>query len=264
MVQISNHFRQPAIRKSTDPGSHGKSSQPLQRLDKHDLDAVSRSLKGVRAKEIMLWAVDHFAPDIALSCSFGGPSGMVLLDMAAQLDVTDNLEIYYLDTGLLFAETYDLVGEVRRRYGFQISAYSPDQTLPQQAETYGARLWETNPDLCCSLRKVEPNFTALEGKKCWITGVRRDQSPGRSKTTAVSWKPGFGIVKVNPLAEWSESQVWNYVRMHNVPYNPLHDSGYPSLGCTVCTRPVAPGSVDMRSGRWPGFGKSECGLHLNG
>ena len=237
---------------------------PVNDADSGDLDRTSAVLQGARAEEIMQWAVEQYAPNIALSCSFGGASGMVLVDMAVRLDVADSLEVYYLDTGLLFEQTYDLVSEVERRYGIRVSAFRPDQTVDEQAEQYGDKLWERNPDLCCSLRKVEPNFAALEGKKCWITGVRRDQSRARSKTSIVSWKPGFGIVKVNPLAHWSNSQVWEYIRTHQVPYNPLHDQGYPSLGCTVCTRKVEPDSVGPRSGRWPGFAKTECGLHMNG
>lgn len=237
---------------------------PVNNAGSADLDRASAVLQGARAEEIMQWAVEQYAPNIALSCSFGGASGMVLVDMAVRLDVADKLEVYYLDTGLLFEQTYDLVSEVERRYGIRVSAFRPDQTVDEQAEQYGDKLWERNPDLCCSLRKVEPNFAALEGKKCWITGVRRDQSRARSKTSIVSWKPGFGIVKVNPLAHWSSSEVWEYIRTHEVPYNPLHDQGYPSLGCTVCTRKVKPDSVDPRSGRWPGFAKTECGLHMSG
>ncbi len=264
MAQSSNQALQDSIHKTTNASSNGASNPAVRPLGGQELDRISNSFEGVGAEEIVQWAVEQYAPSIALSCSFGGPSGMVLLDMAARLDITDSLEIYYLDTGLLFEQTYELVREVERRYGIEVSAFRPDQTVDQQSEKYGERLWEKNPDLCCSLRKVEPNFAALEGKRCWITGVRRDQSRVRSEASIVSWKPGFGIVKVNPLAMWSESQVWDYVRVHDVPHNRLHGEGYPSLGCTVCTRAVEPNSVDLRSGRWPGFVKSECGLHLNG
>ncbi len=189
---------------------------------------------------------------------------MVLLNMVAGLGFTEYLEIYFLDTGLLFLETHELVLEAERRYGIKVAAYVPDQTVDEQAARYGDELWRRNPDLCCSLRKVEPNFAALDGKRCWITGVGRDQSKVTSGAEVVSWKPGFGIVKVNPLATWSESKIWEYIDRNDVPYNRGHDEGYPSLGCTVCTRRVEPGNEDLRAGRWPGFAKTECGLHVNG
>lgn len=226
-----------------------------------DLARLASSFEDVPAEALLGWAVAEFAPDVAVASSFGGPSGMVLLHMIAQAGLAERLEVYYLDTGLLFPETHAVRHEVERRYGIKAVAYKPAQSLEEQAASYGDALWSRDPDLCCSLRKVDPNSVALEGKRCWITGVRRDQGISRKATPVVAWDDRFGLVKVNPLARWTEAQVWDYVRQNDVPYNRLHDDGYPSLGCTVCTRRVAKGD-DPRSGRWTGFAKTECGLHL--
>jgi phosphoadenosine phosphosulfate reductase len=128
-----------------------------------------------------------------------------------------------------------------------------------QAEQHGPELWTRDPDLCCELRKVEPNYRALEDKTAWISGMRRDQSKTRARVALVDWDEKFSLVKLNPLAAWSEKQVWAYIMANDVPYNPLHDRGYPSIGCTNCTKPVRPGD-DPRSGRWAGFDKEECGI----
>ena len=131
--------------------------------------------------------------------------------------------------------------------------------LDDRGEQHGEALWERDPDLCCDLRKVEPTRTALEGKRAWISGLRRDQV-GRDTTPAVLWDEKFELVKVNPLVNWDEKRIWAYIFEHEVPYNPLHDRGYPSIGCTNCTRAVRPGE-DPRAGRWSGSDKLECGLH---
>jgi phosphoadenosine phosphosulfate reductase len=134
-------------------------------------------------------------------------------------------------------------------------------TPSEQAKRHGDALWARDPDACCAIRKVEPNERALAGKRAWISGIRRDQSKTRSDVQIVEWDERFGLVKVNPLAAWTEADVWKYILEHNVPYNELHDRNYPSIGCTHCTRAVNPGD-DPRSGRWQGFDKIECGLHV--
>lgn len=233
-------------------------------LPKPETDEVpiaAAALEHATAQDVLEWGFTRYSPDVALACSFGGPSGMVLLDMAVQLGAA--FEVFYLDTDLLFPETYALVEQVRQRYGLEPVAYRSQWTLAEQASEFGPDLWATNPDRCCALRKVEPNARALAGKLAWIAGLRRDQSLAREQIAKVERDPKFELVKLNPLADWSEEQVWEYVYDNDVPCNTLHDSGYPSIGCVHCTRPAA-GDAGLRSGRWAGFDKTECGLHTAG
>ncbi len=222
------------------------------------LAAASRELEGSSPQQILRWAAAEYQPGLALACSFGGPSGMVLLDMMMRID--RSVEVFYIDTDFLFPETYRLRDIAAARYGFEPAGYMSLLTPAQQAAAYGDALWARDPDACCALRKVEPNRRALAGKRAWLSGIRRDQAKSRAETPVVQWDEKFGLVKVNPLAAWTESQVWKYILDNGVPYNELHDRGYPSIGCTHCTRPVAAGD-DPRSGRWQGFDKTECGLH---
>ena len=214
-------------------------------------------MEGKEPQEILRWAVQEFQPGLTMACSFGGPSGMVLLDMAMQID--PSVEVFYLDTDFLFPETYALRDACEAKYGFKPIGHKSLLTPEVQAARYGDALWARDPDQCCELRKVEPNLRALDGKKAWIAGMRRDQSKTRTDIGIVEWDTKFGLVKLNPLAAWNESQVWGYVMANGVPYNELHDKSYPSIGCTYCTKPVAKGA-DPRSGRWQGFDKDECGI----
>ena len=229
------------------------------RVSRETLRAASLALEGKTPQEILRWAAGEYQPGLSLACSFGGPSGMVLLDMMMAIDAT--VEVFYIDTDFLFPETYALRDIAAKKYGFVPAGYMSLITVEEQAKRHGEALWAVDPDACCAIRKVEPNRRALAGKRAWISGIRRDQSPTRADTDIVQWDEKFSLVKVNPLASWTESQVWSYVLEHEVPYNELHDRGYPSIGCTNCTKPVAPGE-DPRSGRWQGFDKTECGLHV--
>ena len=223
-----------------------------------DLAEIGEELEGSLPQDILRWALATYAPRITLACSFGGPSGMALLDMALRLD--PSIPVFYLDTGLLFPETYALVAEVSAHYGITPRAVRPGISVAQQAKRHGDALWERDPDRCCELRKVRPQQRALKGFDAWITGLRRDQSSTRRVTPVVQWDAKFGLAKISPLAEWTEREVWQYLSAHHVPYNQLHASGYPSIGCVPCTRPIAAGE-DPRAGRWSGFAKTECGLH---
>ena len=218
-------------------------------------------LEGKTPQEILKWAVKEFQPGLTMACSFGGPSGMVLLDMVSRID--PSVEVFYLDTDFLFTETYETRDRMIARYGIQPVGYKSKLTPEEQVRQYGQELWLKDPDLCCDLRKVEPNGRALEGKRAWISGIRRDQGVARRETPVVAWDEKFGLVKVLPLVRWTEADIWKYIAEHDVPYNPLHDRGYPSIGCTYCTKAVKPGE-DPRSGRWQGFDKTECGLHTPG
>ncbi len=224
-----------------------------------ELSAASAELEGKMPQDILRWATERYQPGLTLACSFGGPSGMALLDMVMQID--RGVEVFYLDTDFLFPETYRLRDIAAAKYNFQPVGYISLLTPSEQAAKHGDALWARDPDACCAIRKVEPNHRALAGKRAWISGIRRDQAKTRTDIPIVEWDLKFGLVKINPLAAWSESQVWKYILDRGVPYNELHDQSYPSIGCTYCTKPVKAGE-DPRSGRWQGFAKTECGLHV--
>ena len=166
---------------------------------------------------------------------------------------------FYLDTDVLFPETYETKDRLEKRYGINFHRYS-SITLEQQRGLYGDQLWSRDPDSCCGIRKVEPMRSALAAVDLWVSGIRRSDSQTRAKAPKFAWDKRFGLWKLNPLADWSEEQVWAYINEHDVPYNALHDQGYPSIGCTHCTRKPAAGE-DARAGRWAGLEKTECGLH---
>lgn len=224
-----------------------------------ELQRAARDLEAASPQQILRWATACYQPGLALACSFGGPSGMVLLDMTMRID--RSVEVFYLDTDFLFPETYKLRDIAAARYGIEPAGYMSLLTPDEQARRHGEALWSRDPDACCAIRKVEPNRRALAGKRAWISGIRRDQTKQRAATPVVEWDEKFSLVKVSPLATWSEADVWKYIVEHGVPYNELHDRGYPSIGCTHCTRSVRPGD-DPRSGRWQGQNKVECGLHV--
>jgi phosphoadenosine phosphosulfate reductase len=209
------------------------------------------------AGAIVADALERFRGRIALACSFGGPSGMVLLDLALRLD--RSLPVYYLDTGLLFPETYALVERVARRYEIAPRAVRPELSLATQARRYSDALWARDPDRCCALRKVDPQRAFLRNYDAWLSGVRRAQSPTRGALQPYAVDDD-GITRVSPLYDWSDEDVWGYINECDVPVNVLHADGYPTIGCVPCTRPVALGE-DQRAGRWAGFAKTECGIH---
>ncbi len=223
------------------------------------MEAKNQELERYSPTEIVEWALNEFGPDITLACSFGGVSGMALLDMA--LNINPDVPVFYADTDFLFPETYAFKDAVAKRYDFQPLAFKSALTPEEQAAKYGEALWATDPNLCCELRKVAPTAEALSGHKAWIAGLRRDQGSFRRDIGIIEWDDNYDVVKINPLANWDEEQVRQYLAVNDVWYNPLNDQGYPSLGCTHCTRAVNPGE-DMRAGRWSGFDKTECGLHL--
>jgi phosphoadenosine phosphosulfate reductase len=211
-----------------------------------------------RPEEVLSWAFAIYGKDIAIASGFG-IEGMVLLDLASR--VRPDFRVFTLDTELLFLETYDLMDRVEKRYGIKIErVYSP-LTPEEQERKHGAALWSRDPDACCGLRKVEPLRSKLAELRAWITAIRRDQTSSRASASKVAWDPKFQLLKINPIADWTSPMVWSYALKHNVPYNPLHDQNYPSIGCTHCTRAVRPGE-DARAGRWSGSGKTECGLHV--
>ena len=209
-------------------------------------------------QELLAWAGEAYGRDAVLTCSFGGASGMVLLDMVARLG--HPMAVLFLDTDLLFPETYALAEQAARRYGVTIERRRPALTLEQQAQAEGDALYSRDPDRCCGIRKVAPLAEALRPFHAWVSGIRRDQGATRADTPLVQWGARHSLLKLNPLAAWSERDVWRYIHANNVPYNPLLDQGYSSIGCAPCTRPAS--AADGRSGRWAGFAKTECGIHV--
>jgi phosphoadenosine phosphosulfate reductase len=210
------------------------------------------------AEEVLSWIGTEYGSKAVLTCSFGGASGMVLLDMVMRLQ--QPIQVLFLDTELLFPETYALAEAAAAHYGIAIERRRPALTLVDQEQQEGPALYARDPDRCCTIRKVTPLAEALRPYSAWISGIRRDQSSTRAETTLFQWSARHRLLKINPLAHWSEREVWRYIASHNVPYNPLLDQGYPSLGCWPCTRPSS--SDDARGGRWSGFAKVECGIHL--
>lgn len=223
-----------------------------------ELDVWNEHFRHASPQQLLAWGAEQWGEQMTLSCSFGGAAGMVLLDMIAT--IAPGTPVLYLDTGLLFGETYDLIEQVQRRYHVNLIAVQPKRTVEEQAKDEGPALWERNPDRCCALRKVEPLAEALAPFDAWITGIRREGSATRANASLIEWSSKYDLVKLNPLVHWSEADVWRYIHAHQVPYNPLLDQGYPSIGCVTCTR--KPVNGDPRSGRWAGFSKTECGLHV--
>ncbi len=222
------------------------------------LQQAAPTLEALGAQEIVRWAVQQYPTGLVLASSFGAED-MVLIDMLAR--VAEHPTIFYLDTGLLFPETYELINQAEERYGFKAVRVATDMDLGTQAVQYGDALWATNPDQCCQIRKVLPLQQYLKDQIAWITGIRRDQTAQRKSAPVVGWDDRHQLVKLNPLAAWSAKDVFRYLVKNQVPYNPLHDYGYLSIGCVPCTRPIKPGE-NPRAGRWAGQEKTECGLHL--
>lgn len=225
-----------------------------------DLKTWGASFETKQPQEVVASAIERYREKIVLACSFGAED-VVLVDMVHRID--PSLPLFYLDTEFLFPETYATRDRVIERYSLkpaQVIQVKSLLTPQKQAEDHGDALWTREPDRCCQLRKVEPLTRILQGYEAWITGIRRDQAPSRAHAGLIEWDEKFNLVKVNPLARWTWADVWTYVQVYEVPYNPLHDQNYPSIGCTHCTAPVAPGD-DPRAGRWKNFAKTECGLH---
>lgn len=227
------------------------------RYTEEEIQLWAYRLESKSPQELVEWALEQFHGEVVLASSFGAED-VVLIDMLHK--VAPETPIFYLDTNKHFPETYETRDRLEERYGISFLQVLPRLTLGEQADRYGDKLWQSNPNQCCQIRKVTPLGEVLSGYAAWITGIRREQSPTRAHVKKIEWDPNFQLVKCNPLAGWTSDEVWSYIRGHEVPYNPLHDQHYPSIGCSVCTRQVTTGE-DARAGRWSGFDKTECGLH---
>ena len=226
-------------------------------------EQLNARLTGRTAEEILKQAIEIFGRKITFATSLGAED-QVITYMLSRIDKTAN--IITLDTGRVFPETYDLLHRTINRYGVNIKSYYPDTAqVEEMVNTKGINLFYEsieNRKLCCHVRKIVPLRRALSGMDAWITGLRREQSVTSTDLKIVEWDAANGLIKINPLLEWSEGQVWDFIKQHDIPYNKLHDQGFPSIGCQPCTRAIEKGE-DLRAGRWwwemPE--SKECGLH---
>lgn len=224
----------------------------LAELRRHD-----ERLDGATPQEILQWAVEQYAPRFTMATAFG-PEGMTIIHMLAE--VAPETPIFNLETGYQFKETLELRERVKQRYGIEVEFKYPEQTVAAYEATHGGPLYNSDSNRCCFDRKIKVLQKAACGMHAWASAIRRDQSPDRAKTPIVGWDKKFQLVKISPLANWSKSDVWKLISDQDIPYNPLHDQGYTSIGCAPCTRAVLFGE-DERAGRWSGTQKTECGLH---
>jgi phosphoadenosine phosphosulfate reductase len=221
-----------------------------------ELKRDSDRLEQATPQEIIAWAVDKYFPKLTMATAFG-PEGMAIIHMLAGIE--PRVPVFNLDTGYQFQETLDLRDRVAERYGIEVELKRPELSVEEYERLNGGPLYVVNSHQCCFDRKIKVLRQAAVGMRAWMSGIRRDQTEDRAAAPIVGWDAKFGLVKVSPLANWTKSQVWKLIIDENVPYNPLHDQGYPSIGCQPCTKAVLFGEDD-RAGRWNGE-KRECGLH---
>lgn len=222
-----------------------------------DLARQSEALEKASPQEILRWAVDRFAPHFTMATAFG-PEGMTIIHMLST--IAPQTPIFNLETGYQFKETLELRERVKERYGIEVEYKYPEMSVAQYEAANGGPVYKTDPNRCCFDRKLKVLHDAARGKHAWASAIRRDQSPDRAAAPIVGWDRKFQLVKISPLANSTKKDVWNMITKHDIPYNPLHDQGYQSVGCFPCTRATQIGE-DERAGRWSGFQKTECGLH---
>ncbi|MEO8091587.1 MAG: phosphoadenylyl-sulfate reductase [bacterium] len=221
-----------------------------------DPTEIAAELEHLSAEEAIAWAIESFHPRLRFAASFQKTSS-VTVDIAHAIE--PDARFFYLDTELLFPQTYATRDALAERYGIEFERFA-GISLAEQEQQYAANLWRRDPQACCGIRKVEVMREALSGIDCWVSGIRRVDSETRAGAAKFGWDRRFGLWKLNPLADWDDRQIWNYLKDNHVPYNPLHDQGYPSIGCMPCTSKPGDGE-DARAGRWAGTDRSECGIN---
>jgi phosphoadenosine phosphosulfate reductase len=231
---------------------------PAVSFSRDQIDAAAVQLSNESPQVILRWAVETFHPRLTMATAFGA-EGCCLIHMLAEIE--PRVRIFNLETGYQFPETLELRERIKERYGIEVEYVRPEQTVPEYEAEHGGPLYEMRPDQCCHDRKIVPLRQAVVGYDAWISAIRKDQTQDRAQAAVVQWDAKFGLVKVNPLLGWTRREVWGFILKNGVPYNPLHDKNYPSIGCWPCTRPVGNGH-DERAGRWAGKVKKECGLHV--
>jgi phosphoadenosine phosphosulfate reductase len=222
-----------------------------------ELAAASSRLETADPREVIRWAAERFGEKLTMATAFG-PEGCLILHWIAE--VAPTTYVFNLETGYQFAETLKLRDRIAAKYGLTVAYERPESTVAAYEREHGGPLYRTDPGRCCQDRKLAVIRRVLGRFDAWMSGIRRDQSPDRVASPIVGWDAKFGVVKISPLATWTKSKVWDAILRYDVPYNPLHDSGYVSIGCAPCTRAVLAGE-DERAGRWSGTAKTECGLH---
>jgi len=227
-------------------------------LSEEEIFEAGRRLEGHPPHAVLKWAVETFFPRLTMATAFGA-EGCCIIHLLAEIE--PRVRIFNLETGYQFPETLALRERIKERYGIEVEYARASTTTEQYEAMNSGPLYETDPDQCCHDRKVVPLHQAVAGNEAWISAIRRDQTAHRAVASVVQWDAKFNLVKVNPLLTWTKRDVWDFVLKHQVPYNPLHDRGYPSIGCWPCTRAVHDGEEE-RAGRWGGRAKKECGLHV--
>jgi phosphoadenosine phosphosulfate reductase len=217
-----------------------------------------QELDGAPPQDVLRWAVSTYFPKLTMATAFGA-EGCCLIHMLAEIE--PRVALFNLDTGYQFAETLALRERIQEKYGVSVALVKPDMSVAEYEAEHGGPLYGLRPDQCCHDRKIVPLRRAVAGHVAWISAIRADQTTDRAKAALAQWDAKFGLVKVNPLLNWTKRDVWEFITKNDVPYNPLHDRGYPSIGCWPCTAPVGDGE-DERAGRWAGKVKKECGLHV--
>lgn len=227
-------------------------------LSDAEIARAAEQLANETPENILRWATERFGSKLTMATAFGA-EGCCLIHMLAEID--PEVRIFNLDTGYQFPETLELRERIRERYGIDVELIRPELTVEEYEAEHGGPLYRIRPDQCCHDRKMIPLRRAVEGYEAWISAIRRDQTGDRGRAAVVGWDAKFNLVKVNPLLGWTKKEVWAFIVKHDVPYNVLHDRGYPSIGCWPCTSAVKDGE-DERAGRWAGSAKKECGLHV--
>jgi phosphoadenosine phosphosulfate reductase len=227
-------------------------------LSEEQLETANAALTGKTPEQILRWAVDTFGSRLTMATAFGA-EGCCLIHMLAEIE--PSTRIFNLDTGYQFKETLELRERIKTRYGIEVEYVRAEQSVEEYEKEHGGPLYRVWPKQCCHDRKEVPLRRALGGYDAWISAIRGDQTKDRAGHAVVMWDPKFNLVKVSPLLGWTKKEVWGFIMKHEVPYNPLHDRQYPSIGCWPCTTPVQDGE-DERAGRWRGTLQKECGLHV--
>ena len=231
-------------------------AEPL--LTPAEIAAACSQLEGQAPEAVLKWAVATFYPRLTMATAFQ-PGGNCIIHMLA--DIEPRVRIFNLETGYQFPKTLELRERIKEIYGIEVEYVRAEATVQEYEDEHDGPLYVIRPDQCCFDRKITPLRKAVVGYDAWISAIRKDQTGERGKASIVEWDAKFGLVKINPLLNWTKQDVWKFITKNNVPYNPLHDRGYPSIGCWPCTAPVGEGEEE-RAGRWRGTGKKECGLHV--
>lgn len=237
-----------------------KTVAPNPTHDPEHYRSLSDSMETWTPQEVLRWSVETYSPSLLMATAFGA-EGCAILAMLSEI-ITDpsQIRLINLETGYQFQETLDLRERIRERYGISVEYVRAEESVEAMEARFGGAIYGKDPDTCCRIRKIEPLQKTVVGYHAWISAIRREQTHARKAAGIVEWDSKFNLVKINPLANWTKTDLWQYILANEVPYNPLHDLGYPSIGCQPCTKSVNVGEED-RAGRWDGFAKTECGLH---